>query len=95
MRSWPCWPARCVASGLADAGYMFVLGCSRFRLHALVTATAAWLYAGTMWLLAVTGEITVVHATLIWVRDAGGQGGRAADRRRCAPRAWAAPSRGC
>ena len=55
------------ASGLADAGYMFVLGCSRFRLHALVTATAAWLYAGTMWLLAVTGEITVVHATLIWV----------------------------
>ncbi len=55
------------ASGLADAGYMFVLGCSRFRLHAFVTATAAWLYAGTMWLLAVTGEITVVHATLIWV----------------------------
>jgi O-antigen/teichoic acid export membrane protein len=55
------------ASGLADAGYMFVLGCSRFRLHALVTATAAWLYAGTMWLLAVTGEITVIHATLIWV----------------------------
>jgi stage V sporulation protein B len=55
------------ASGLADAGYMFVLGCSRFRLHALVTATAAWLYAGTMWLLAITGEITVIHATLIWV----------------------------
>jgi O-antigen/teichoic acid export membrane protein len=55
------------ASGLADAGYMFVLGCSRFRLHALVTATAAWLYAGSMWLLAITGEITVVHATLIWV----------------------------
>jgi O-antigen/teichoic acid export membrane protein len=55
------------ASGLADAGYMFVLGCSRFRLHALVTATSAWLYAGTMWLLAVTGEITVVHATLLWV----------------------------
>src|SRR5215218_6903625 len=55
------------ASGLSDAGYMFVLGCSRFRLHALVTAAAAWLYAGTMWLLAVTSEITVVHATLIWV----------------------------
>lgn len=55
------------ASGLVDAGYMFVLGCSRFRLHAMVTATAAWLYAGTMWLVAVTGEITVIHATLIWV----------------------------
>ena len=55
------------ASGLADAGYMFVLGCSRFRLHAFVTATAAWLYAATMWLLALTGEITVIHATLIWV----------------------------
>ena len=62
------------ASGLADAGYMFVLGCSRFRLHGLVTATAAWLYAGTMWILAVTGEITVVHATLIW-SVSGGQGG--------------------
>jgi O-antigen/teichoic acid export membrane protein len=55
------------ASGLADAGYMFVLGCSRFRLHALVTAIAAWIYAGTMWLLAITGEITVLNATLIWV----------------------------
>ena len=55
------------ASGLSDAGYVFVLGCSRFRLHALVTATAAWLYAGTMWLLAAMDEITVVHATLIWV----------------------------
>ena len=38
--------AAMVASGLADAGYMFVLGCSRFRLHAFVTVSTAWLYAG-------------------------------------------------
>src|SRR5918911_1635413 len=54
------------ASGLADAGYMFVLGCSRFRLHALVTATAAWLYAGTIGRVAATAGLTVLRAALIW-----------------------------
>ena len=37
--------AAVVSSGLTDAGYMFVLGCSRFRLHAAVTVVAAWLFA--------------------------------------------------
>jgi O-antigen/teichoic acid export membrane protein len=56
-----------VASGLADAGYMFVLGCSRFRLHALVTVTTAWLYAATIALVAVTTGLTVVSAAVIWI----------------------------
>jgi stage V sporulation protein B len=59
--------AAMLASGFADAGYMFVLGCSRFRLHALVTVTAAWLYAATMWAVALGDGLTVVRAALIWV----------------------------
>ena len=56
-----------IASAFADAGYAFVLGCSRFRLHALVTAISAWLFAlvvAALW--AVTG-LTVVTATLAWI----------------------------
>ena len=56
-----------VASSLADAGYMFVLGCSRFRLHAFVTVTTAWLYAGAITLTAVTTGLTVASAAIIWV----------------------------
>jgi O-antigen/teichoic acid export membrane protein len=56
-----------VASGLADAGYMFVLGCSRFRFHAGVTITAAWLYAATIGLVAATTGLTVLRAAWIWV----------------------------
>lgn len=59
--------AAMLASGLADAGYMFVLGCSRFRLHAATTVAAAWLYAGTIGLAALVGELTVLSAALIWV----------------------------
>jgi O-antigen/teichoic acid export membrane protein len=56
-----------VAAGLADAGYMFVLGCSRFRFHAAVTVANAWLYAGTIGLVSVTSGLTVVRAGAIWV----------------------------
>jgi O-antigen/teichoic acid export membrane protein len=56
-----------VASGLADAGYMFVLGCSRFRLHAFVTVTTAWLYAATITVTAVTVGLTVASAAIIWI----------------------------
>ena len=59
--------AAMVASGLADAGYMFVLGCSRFRLHALVTVTTAWLYAAVITLTAVTTGLTVASAAVIWI----------------------------
>ena len=59
--------AAMVASGLADAGYMFVLGCSRFRLHALVTVATAWVYAGAITLTAVTVGLTVASAAVIWI----------------------------
>ncbi len=59
--------AAMLASSLADAGYMFALGCSRFRFHALVTITASWLYAATMWLTWLTVGLTVVRAAALWV----------------------------
>jgi O-antigen/teichoic acid export membrane protein len=55
-----------VAACLADAGYRFMLGCSRFRTHALVTAVTSWIYpllAVALW--AVFG-LTVVLGTLVW-----------------------------
>jgi O-antigen/teichoic acid export membrane protein len=59
--------AAVAASGLADAGYMFVLGCSRFRLHAAVTVATAWLYAASVVLVSLTMTLTVVMAGVIWV----------------------------
>lgn len=56
-----------LASGLADAGYMFVLGCSRFRLHALVTIVSAWLYAATIAADSLLTGLTVLRAVMIWV----------------------------
>jgi O-antigen/teichoic acid export membrane protein len=56
-----------VASALADAGYSFVLGCSRFRLHALVTATSAWLYALAVAAIWLGYGLTVVSAMLAWI----------------------------
>jgi O-antigen/teichoic acid export membrane protein len=56
-----------VGSALADAGYAFVLGCSRFWLHAIVTATSAWAYAAAVagvWLVA---DLTVATAALAWI----------------------------
>lgn len=55
-----------VAACLADAGYRFMLGCSRFRTHALVTAVTSWVYpllAVVLW--AVFG-LTVVLGALVW-----------------------------
>ena len=56
-----------LASALTDAGYMFVLGCSRFRVHALVTIATAWGYAATVTIVALAAGLTVVRVALIWV----------------------------
>ena len=56
-----------VGSALADAGYAFVLGCSRFRLHAFVTATSAWVYALVVAAIWLGFGLTVVSATLAWI----------------------------
>lgn len=56
-----------LASALVDAGYSFVLGCSRFGFHAVITIAAAWLYAlavATVW---ATVDLTVARVALIWV----------------------------
>jgi O-antigen/teichoic acid export membrane protein len=55
-----------VAACLADAGYRFMLGCSRFRTHALVTAGTSWVYpllAAALW---ATFGMTVALATFVW-----------------------------
>jgi O-antigen/teichoic acid export membrane protein len=56
-----------LASALVDAGYSFVLGCSRFGIHAVVTVVAAWMYAlavATVW---ATADLTVARVALMWV----------------------------
>jgi O-antigen/teichoic acid export membrane protein len=55
-----------VAACLADAGYRFTLGCSRFRTHALVTAITSWLYPLLAVLLWVSFGLTVALGTAIW-----------------------------
>jgi O-antigen/teichoic acid export membrane protein len=56
-----------VASGLADAGYMFVLGCSRFRFHATVTIVTAWCYAAAIGGVDLAWGLTPLAAALVWV----------------------------
>jgi O-antigen/teichoic acid export membrane protein len=55
-----------VAATLADAGYKFVLGCSRFRLHALVTATTSWMYAGVIATMWAAFGLTAARAAFAW-----------------------------
>jgi O-antigen/teichoic acid export membrane protein len=56
-----------LASALADAGYQFVLGCSRFRFHAFVTVVMAWLYAGLIIVLRLDGQLAVLDVAVVWV----------------------------
>jgi O-antigen/teichoic acid export membrane protein len=55
-------PAAC----LADAGYRFLLGCSRFRAHAYVTAVTSWVYPLLAALLWAVFGMTVALGALIW-----------------------------
>jgi O-antigen/teichoic acid export membrane protein len=55
-----------LASGWADAGYMFVLGCSRFRLHSVVTVAMSWGYAAAITAVTLTVGLTVLRATALW-----------------------------
>ena len=60
-----------VAACLADAGYRFTLGCSRFRTHALVTAITSWVYPLLAVLLWVSFGLTVALGTAIWAATQG------------------------
>jgi len=56
-----------LASAFADAGYTFLLGCSRFRLHALTTAVTAWLYVALVVVVEGTVGLTIASAALAWI----------------------------
>ena len=55
-----------VAACLADAGYRFMLGCSRFRAHALVTAVTSWVYPLLVAVLWVVFGMTIALGALVW-----------------------------
>jgi O-antigen/teichoic acid export membrane protein len=55
-----------LAATLADAGYKFVLACSRFRLHALVTTTTSWMYAVVVAAVWAAFGLTAARAALAW-----------------------------
>jgi O-antigen/teichoic acid export membrane protein len=55
-----------LASSLTDAGYMFVLGCSRFRFHAALTISSAWLYAAAITADELVFGLTPLRALVIW-----------------------------
>jgi O-antigen/teichoic acid export membrane protein len=56
-----------LASAFSDAGYTFLLGCSRFRLHALTTAVTAWLYVAVVAAIEVSVGLTITSAALAWI----------------------------
>ena len=56
-----------LASAFADAGYTFLLGCSRFRLHAFTTAVTAWLYVVLVLAIGATVGLTIAWAALAWI----------------------------
>jgi O-antigen/teichoic acid export membrane protein len=56
-----------LASAFADAGYTFLLGCSRFRLHAFTTGVTAWLYVAVVAAIEASTGLTVASAALAWI----------------------------
>jgi O-antigen/teichoic acid export membrane protein len=55
-----------LAACLADAGYRFMLGCSRFRTHSLVTMVTSWVYPLLAVLLWLFFGLTVALGVAIW-----------------------------
>jgi O-antigen/teichoic acid export membrane protein len=55
-----------LAAALADAGYKFVAGCSRFRLHAFVTTTTSWTYAVAIAAVWTAVGLTAASAAFAW-----------------------------
>lgn len=56
-----------VASALSEGAAAFLLGCSRLRSLALITATVSWIYPALLVTIAVVGELTVERAALAWL----------------------------
>src|ERR1043166_1889593 len=55
-----------VAACLADAGYRFMLGCSRFRAHALVTAITSWVYPLLALMIWAAFGMTIALGAFVW-----------------------------
>jgi O-antigen/teichoic acid export membrane protein len=55
-----------VGATFADAGYKFVLACSRFRLHALVTTSTSWMYAAVIATIWAAFGLTAARAAFAW-----------------------------
>ncbi len=55
-----------LAACLADAGYRFMLGCSRFRVHALVTAVTSWVYPLLVVVLWAFFGMTIALGAFVW-----------------------------
>jgi len=55
-----------LAACLADAGYRFMLGCSRFRAHALVTAVTSWVYPLLVVVLWAFFGLTIALGAFVW-----------------------------
>jgi O-antigen/teichoic acid export membrane protein len=55
-----------VAATFADGGYKFVLACSRFRLHALVTTSTSWMYAAVIATIWAAFGLTAARAAFAW-----------------------------
>jgi O-antigen/teichoic acid export membrane protein len=60
-----------VAACLADAGYRFMLGCSRFRTHAVVTAITSWVYPLLVAVLWAAFGLTIALGALLWASTQG------------------------
>jgi O-antigen/teichoic acid export membrane protein len=60
-----------LAACLADAGYRFMLGCSRFRTHAVVTAITSWFYPLLAVFLWGVFGLTVALGALVWAATQG------------------------
>jgi O-antigen/teichoic acid export membrane protein len=56
-----------VLAAVVEAGYSFLLGCSRFRAQASVTAVAPWLYAALLLALELGPGLTVNLAAYAWI----------------------------
>jgi O-antigen/teichoic acid export membrane protein len=56
-----------VASALSEGAAGFLLGCSRLRGLALITATVSWIYPALLATIALVGELTVKRAALAWL----------------------------
>ncbi len=56
-----------LAAVLVEAGYAFLIGCSRFGRQASITATAPWIYALALAAVALGPGIDVRRAAVVWV----------------------------